>query len=74
MWPENDGDLDTCMQRLTATHVPRWLKHHNQVGLGYVYQRRFKSFPVENDEYFDQVNRYVEPNALRANLVHAAED
>ena len=62
------------MQRSTVTHVTRWQKHHNMVGYGHVYQSRFKSFPVETDEYFYQVNRYVERNALRANLSKCAED
>ena len=32
------------------------------------------SFPVEEDEYFYQLVRYVERNALRANLVQHAEE
>ena len=74
LWPENDGDLARFMQRLTVTHVTRWQKNYNMVGFGHVYQGRFKSFPVESDEYFYQVNRYAERNALRANLVKRAED
>ena len=74
LWPENDGDLGRFMQRLTVTHVTRWQKNYNMVGYGHLYQGRFKSFPVETDDYFYQVNRYVERNALRANLVTRAED
>jgi putative transposase len=73
LFPEGDGDLARFMQRLTVTHVTRWQKHYNMVGFGHVYQGRFKSFPVETDEYFYQVNRYVERNALRANQVVRAE-
>lgn len=74
LWPREDGDLGRFMQRLTITHVTRWQKHYNMVGYGHVYQGRFKSFPVETDDYFYQVNRYVERNALRANMVSRAED
>ena len=74
LWPERDGDLGRFMQRLTVTHVTRWQKQHNLVGFGHVYQGRFKSFPVETDDYFYRVNRYSERNALRANLVKRAED
>ena len=74
LWPENNGDLGRFMQCLTVTHVTRWQKHHNRVGFGHVYQSRFKSFPVETDDYFYRVNRYVERNALRANLVARAEE
>ena len=74
LWPEADGDLAAFMQRLTVTPVTRWQKHRHRVGEGHVYQGRFKSFPVETDEYFSQVAHYVERNALRANLVERAED
>lgn len=74
LWPEHDGDLAAFMQRLTVTHVTRWQKHRRLVGEGHVYQGRFKSFPIETSDYFYQVARYVERNALRANLVSRAED
>jgi putative transposase len=73
LWPERDGDLGRFMQRLTITHVTRWQKCYGLVGTGHAYQGRFKSFPVETDAYFYQVVRYVERNALRANLVARAE-
>lgn len=37
-------------------------------------ESRFKSFPVQRDEHFLSVCRYVERNPLRANLVARAED
>lgn len=73
LWPEHDGDLAAFMQRLTITHVRRWQEHRGFAGLGHVYQGRYKSFPVEHDEHFLAVARYVERNALRANLVVRAE-
>jgi putative transposase len=62
------------MQRLTITHVRRWQERRGYAGLGHVYQGRYKSFPVESDEHFWVVARYVERNALRANLVLRAEE
>ena len=38
-----------------------------------MYQGRFKSFPVETDDHFYTLVRYVERNALPANLVDTAE-
>jgi putative transposase len=38
-----------------------------------VYQGRFKSFPVQTDEHFLTVARYVERNVLRAKLVGRSE-
>ena len=37
------------------------------------YQGRFKSFPVQADDHYYAVVRYVERNAFRANLVARAE-
>ena len=73
LWPEHDGDLAAFMQQLTTKHVRRWQLHRQQVGYGHVYQSRYKSFPVEKEEYFYQLVRYVERNALRAGLVERAE-
>jgi putative transposase len=72
VWPKADGQLAAFFQRLTVTHANRWQRHRHRVGYGHVYQGRFKSFPVEADEHFYQVQRYVERNALRANLVRDA--
>jgi len=74
LWPERDGDMARFMQRLSITHVRRWQENRHYVGLGHVYQGRYKSFPVEEDEHFLAVARYVERNALRANLVVRAEE
>jgi putative transposase len=61
------------MQWLTVTHTHRWHAFHETSGSGPLYQGRFKSFPVEEDGHFFTVCRYVERNALRANLVSRAE-
>jgi putative transposase len=73
LWPERDGELSAFLQQLTNTHVKRWKAHRHEVGYGHLYQGRFKCFPVQTDEYFYDVVRYVERNALRANLVTRAE-
>ena len=72
VWPERDGDLPAFMQQVTNTHVKRWKEHRHETGYGHLYQGRYKCFPVETDAYFYQVVRYVERNALRANLVDRA--
>ena len=74
LWPQREGELAAFMQRLTITHVRRWQEHRGFAGLGHVYQGRYKSFPVQNDEHFLTVARYVERNALRADFVVRAED
>lgn len=74
LWPRHDGDLAAFMQKLTITHVRNWQENRRRVGYGHLYQGRYKSFPVEGDDHFFQVVRYVERNALRAKLVRRAQD
>src|SRR5712692_566502 len=74
VWPHADGDLSSFLGWLTMTHTQRWHASHRTIGSGHLYQGRFKSFPVQTDEHFLTVCRYVERNALRANLVPRAED
>ncbi|MBN2447303.1 MAG: transposase [Phycisphaerae bacterium] len=74
LWPERDGQLGRFMQRLTTTHARRWRSVRQQVGEGHVYQGTYKSFPVQDDLHLLAVCRYVERNALRAELVTRAED
>jgi len=74
LWPRGDGDLSAFMQRMTNMHAQRWQRAKAHVGYGHLYQGRFKSFPIETDEHFYRVVRYVERNALRAGLVERAEE
>lgn len=74
LWPQHDGDLSRFLQRMTNTHTQRWQRAKLRVGYGHLYQGRFKSFPLDSDDHFYAVARYVERNALRAGLVKRAED
>ncbi len=74
VWPREDGELSQFVGWLSLTHAQRWRSFRNSRGEGHLYQGRFKSFPVQEDEYFYAVMRYVERNALRAGLVDRAED
>jgi len=51
----------------------RWRVAHRTVGYGHLYQGRFKSFPVQSDDYLLTVLRYIEQNAVGAGLVARAE-
>ncbi len=53
-------------------HARRYHRHYRTTG--HVWQARFKAFPIEEDEHLISVLRYVERNALRAELVARAED
>lgn len=74
LWPACHQELPCFMHRVTATHAVRWKVFNGTLGQGHLYQSRYKSFPVQSDEHYLTVVRYVERNALRANLVACAED
>ena len=71
--PNQDGQLSTFTGWLTLIHTQRSHAHYGTTGTGHVYQGRFKSFPCQDDEHFYTLCRYVERNALKANLVKRAE-
>lgn len=74
VWPEREGELSRFFGYLGLLHASRWQVAHGAVGTGHVYQGRFKSFMVQEDEHLLAVLRYVERNALRQKLVKRAED
>ncbi len=73
VWPRADGELSEFVGWLTLTHTTRWHAYRRTIGTGHLYQGRFKSFPIQNDEHLYTVCRYVERNALRAALASPAE-
>lgn len=73
LWPKHDGDLPAFMQQLTNTHVKRWKEHYEEKGYGHLYQGRYKSFPVQTEEYFYTAAHYVERNPVRARLADRVE-
>jgi REP-associated tyrosine transposase len=74
LWPRKYGELTDFLRWLTHTHTMRWHAHHQTQGTGHLYQGRFKAFPVQTDEHFYAVARYIERNPVRASLVKRAEN
>ncbi len=72
LWPRHDGDISRWVHWLLTTQVRRYQKHYHSSG--HVWQGRFKSFPIQEDDHLRAVLRYVERNPLRAGLVERAED
>ena len=72
--PKTKHQVTRFFRWLTNTHTMRWHAHHGTEGTGHLYQGRFKAFPIEEDDHLLTVLRYVERNALRANLCERAED
>ena len=74
LWPINDGDVSEFMRWVTLTHTQRWHAAHGTAGIGHVYQGRFKSFPVQSNEHYLTVLRYIEANPFRAKIVKDSRD
>jgi len=74
LYPRQDGDLQKFMGWLSMAHTQRWHAQHKTIGHGHLYQGRYKSFPIQTNEYLLQLFRYVERNAKRAKLVKKAEN
>ncbi len=71
--PAVDGEMGRFVQWLSLTHTQRYHAHHHTAGDGHLYQGRYKSFPVQSDEHFLTVCRYVERNAYSAGLCDAPD-
>jgi len=74
VWPQRDGQLTEFFRWLTLTHAQRWKHAHNAVGHGHLYQGRFKSFPIQQDEHLLTVLRYVQRNPVRAKMVPCVQE
>ena len=70
LWPREDGDLSRFMQWLTTKHVAQYRKSYP--GSGHVWQGRFKSFAIQDDEHLWTVLKYIERNPVRAGLAPRA--
>jgi len=67
LWPRGDGDMSRWMQWLMTAHVRRYHRHYHSSG--HVWQGRYKSFPIEEDDHLLTVMRYVERNPVRAKTI-----
>jgi putative transposase len=73
-WVGVEWDVSAFLHRLTTTHAKRWRQRTGTVGLGHVYQDRFKTSKIFSERYYFNCLRYVEQNAWQAGLVHSAKD
>ena len=68
-----DASPGRLMGWVGVTHVRRHQEHYHKPGAGHLYQGRFKSFAVAEDDYVLTHCRYVEANAVRAKRVERAD-
>jgi len=72
LWPRHDGDLSAYMMWLMTAHVRRYHQHYHSSG--HLWQGRYRSFPIQEDDHLLTVHRYIERNPVRAGLVKRAQD
>ncbi len=72
--PHTEEAMGRLMGWVGVTHVRRHQERHNRRGAGHLYQGRYKSFPVAEDEHLLMLCRYVEANPVRGKLVAHAEE
>ena len=65
-------NLSRGMQWFTTTHVRRYHQHYRSSG--HLWQGRYKSFGIQDNDQFLTVARYIEGNPVRAGLVATAVD
>jgi putative transposase len=64
--------VSRILQSLLVSHTQRYYKHYHSGG--HVWQDRFKSPVIQNDEHLLTVLRYIEAKPLRARLFERAEN
>jgi putative transposase len=72
MEPTVEGSLPKIMMRLTLAYSSYFNKKYK--GVGHVWQGRYKSSLIDEDNYFIWCSLYVELNPVRAKLVKKPED
>ena len=65
--PRTDEALGQLTGWVGVTHVRGHQEHYHRRGAGHLYQGRYKSFPVAEDDYFLMLCRYVEANPCMRN-------
>jgi putative transposase len=66
------ASIGRIMQSLHVSHTQRYHRHYRSGG--HVWQGRFKSPVIQDDEHLLTVLRYIEADPLRARIVRRADD
>lgn len=59
--------LPTAMKGICQSYAHHYKRKYGRIG--YLFQNRYKSIPVEKDEYLSECARYIERNPIRAKIV-----
>ncbi len=69
---EGEESVGTVFRRIGASYVYWYNQKYNRTG--HLFQDRFRSEPVETDQYFLTVMRYIHQNPIKAGIVEKIED
>jgi len=69
---ENEYSISNLVKKISSSYVHYY--NWKYARTGHLFQERFKSEPVEEDDYFLTVIRYIHQNPLKANIVERIED
>lgn len=69
---EQEESISNTIKRISSSYVFWYNKKYERCG--HLFQERFKSEAVENDEYFLTVVRYIHQNPIKAGLVKGISD
>lgn len=69
---ENKDSLARIMKRVNTSYAYYFNKTY--IRIGHLFQDRFRSEPIENDNYLLAAARYVHNNPVKANMVKNVED
>lgn len=69
---EVDENIDLIVKRIGSRYV-YWFNTKYQ-RIGHLFQDRYKSEPVDNDEYFLSALRYIHCNPVKAKIVSGCEE
>lgn len=64
---ENEEPVPTSIKRISSSYVFWYNKKYERCG--HLFQERFKSEVIENDDYFLTVLRYIHQNPMKAGIV-----
>ena len=70
--PEPGQSISRILQSITVAHTARYHKQHGSSG--HVWQGRFRSPVIQEDEHLLVVLRYIEANPIRAGLIARLAD
>ncbi|MBW6464416.1 MAG: transposase [Firmicutes bacterium] len=69
---EGEESIGTVFRRIGASYVYWYNRKYNRTG--HLFQDRYRSEPVETDQYFLTVMRYIHQNPIKAGIIEKIED